>query len=335
MATNAPLLTAVSTSARQILLLLRCISFAKKAQVRPGPDGLRLTAENGSVMEASVFLDKKLFTSYTYNQPLSQGSSTRSPSFEVNLIFLLEALNIFSLSDLNITKRPGEYDAFAAHRLNRHAGVSAFSNSAFGMTGTCTFTYDGPGCPLSIHMSEAGVTTTCDLTTYEAESAEEIPFDRENLALKTIMRSNFLLEAITELSNMSPTELTIASSPSERAGAALSLSATGALGSATVDFATNSPSETPTLETFQCPLPTSASFQFDLVKAAQRAMASAAKVSLRLDEEGVLSMQFLVEIDAAGASSDGSDGMAFVDFRVVPLVETEAGAETESDNSDE
>ncbi|KAF7188407.1 DNA damage checkpoint control protein rad1 [Pseudocercospora fuligena] len=332
MASHAPLFTAVSSSARQILLLLRCISFAKKARVRVSAEGLRFSTEEGSVMEAFVFLEKALFTSYSYNPPAapsSQDDAPDPPVFEINLISLLETLNIFSISDPSTSKRPGEYDSFAAHRLSRHAGINAFSNQALGVTGICTITYNGEGSALGIHMSEAGLTTACDLTTYEADTNEEIPFNRDSLSLKTIMRSSCMLEAITELSSMSPTDLTFQASPNSRS-ANLSLTATGALGSSTVDFTTHTDSETPTLETFHCPAKTSASFKFSLIKAAQRAMASASKVSLRLDEDGVLNMQYLIEID-----SGHGDGVAFVDYRVVPLVDGEAEEDDyESDDSD-
>jgi cell cycle checkpoint protein len=313
-------------------MLLRCIAFAKKAHVRLSSDGLRFSTEEGSVMEAFVFLDKALFSSYSFNPPVSttaEGESLEPPAFEINLNSLLETFYIFSLSDPAANKRSGEYDAFAAHRLNRHAGVGSFANQPLGVTGVCTLSYDGEGSPLSIHMSEAGVTTTCELTTYDAEVSEAIPFDREHLALKTIMRSNFLLEAVNELSFMSPADISITASATARRGAHLSLSGTGHLGSATVDFANDVQMETPILETFQCPARTAASFKFSLIKHAQRAMASAAKVSLRLDEDGVLSLQFLVEIETNGAG----DGVAFVDFRIVPLVDGEGDGDAGADGS--
>ena len=58
-------------------------------------------------------------------------------------------------------------------------------------------------------------------------------------------------------------------------------------------------------------------------------MARASKVSLRIDEEDVLNLQFLIDVDAAG----GGAGHTFVEFRVVPLVEGEV--EAEGDESDE
>ena len=52
---QAPMFSAVSNSARQLYLLLRCISFASKTQVQITEEGLRFSAEDSSVMEGSVF----------------------------------------------------------------------------------------------------------------------------------------------------------------------------------------------------------------------------------------------------------------------------------------
>lgn len=283
-------------------------------------------------MEAFVFLEKALFTSYTYSHPTtlsSQQDPPAPPLFEISLNALLETLNIFSVSDHTTSQRSrDEYEHFTAHRLNRHTGINAFSNQALSVSGICTLSYDGDGSTMDIHMSESGVTTTCELTTYEADTTEEIPFSRDRVALKTIMQSTYLLDAIHELSSVNPTNVTVQASPNSSVGINLSLSASGALGSATVDLTTNTDSDTPILETFYCAAKTTASFKFGLFKAAQRAMASASKVSLRLDEEGVMSMQFLIEI-----ASGGGEGHAFVDFRVVPLVDGEDNGADSDANS--
>lgn len=297
-------------------------------------------------MEAFLFLDKTLFSTYTYNPPPPASSQDDDlpppPVFEINLESLLETLNIFTLSDPNTSKRPTEYESF---RLQRHAGINAFSNHALGMSGICRFSYEGEGSPLSIHMAESGVATTCDLTTYEADSAEEIPFNRDALALKTIMRSSYLLDAIAELTAMSPASIAITAAPtssrSRNITPNLSLAAAGALGSAAVDFMVDSSSDTPILETFHCPEKTSASFKFSLIKSAQRAMAASTKVSMRLDEEGVLSLQFLVEVEPGGlgaAPAGVREPVAFVDFKMVPLVAGEgetSGVASNDESSDD
>ncbi len=51
-------------------------------------------------------------------------------------------------------------------------------------------------------------------------------------------------------------------------------------------------------------------FEFELIKSASEAMRIASKVSLRGDGQGVLSMQFMVEVEGSGVN--------FLDFRFVP-----------------
>ena len=52
-------------------------------------------------------------------------------------------------------------------------------------------------------------------------------------------------------------------------------------------------------------------------------MAIATKVSIRSDEQGVLSLQFMVEVEGGG--------FTFVDFRFVPFIPEEGEDEEESE----
>jgi cell cycle checkpoint protein len=49
-----PVLTAVSSSARQLYLLLRCITFANKAHVTLSEEGLKFSVSEGSSMEGTL-----------------------------------------------------------------------------------------------------------------------------------------------------------------------------------------------------------------------------------------------------------------------------------------
>jgi cell cycle checkpoint protein len=46
-----PILTAVSSSARQLYLLLRCVAFSSKAHVQVSEEGLKFSADDASAME--------------------------------------------------------------------------------------------------------------------------------------------------------------------------------------------------------------------------------------------------------------------------------------------
>jgi cell cycle checkpoint protein len=60
---NAPIFSAVCPAARDLTLLLRCIAFASKTQVRLSPEGLRFSAQETSVMEGKRVLITSLHLS--------------------------------------------------------------------------------------------------------------------------------------------------------------------------------------------------------------------------------------------------------------------------------
>lgn len=348
------ILTAVSNSARQLYLLLRCINFSNKAHVQIGEEGLKFSVDEASVMEGmfsalslgaplrsailtspgSAFLSKTLFTNYTFRAPPAQrdreiadsdeededADLSNLPTFQISLPALLETLQIFGLTDPNSSKPPWARD---------NPTSTAFSNNTLGMNNMCHITYDSPGSPLTIVLTEATIRTTCNLTTYEPAFSEEIPFDRHQLAFKTIMRGSWLYDALGELSSTSPERLTLWART--RGGKPyFALSSSGTLGSARVEFNNDNAPPPPTntagtdqpavqpnlLETFQLGDPAStlkSSYKFSLIQRAARAMSAATKVSVRVDEQGVLSLQFMIEVETGKVS--------FVDFRFVPLVE--------------
>ncbi|KAG9188585.1 cell cycle checkpoint protein [Alternaria panax] len=368
-----PVLTAVSSSARQLYLLLRCIAFSNKAHVQISDIGVKFAVDEASVMEASAFLDRSLFTTYTFNAPaplqpsqhsdsddeLDPPSSTTTPAFHISLPALLETLQIFGLTDPSTSKPPWARDA-------PYPTSTAFASNNIlgGMNNLCRISYHGPGAPLTVTLTEASIRTQCDLTTYEPEYSDEIPFDRQALALKVIMRGSWLYDAIQELSSTSPEKLTMYAK-TVRGKPFFALASSGTLGSARVEFNnqpqpqpsafrtpastnlnTNSePRDQPTnlLETFQLSDPHAvlrSSYKFSLIQKAARAMNVATKVSIRADTQGVLSLQFMIEVEGAASSSQaGAPGAArskvsFVDFRFVPLVEDE-DEEAESGHVDE
>jgi cell cycle checkpoint protein len=210
------------------------------------------------------------------------------------------------------------------------------------MNNLCRISYDSPGAPLSIVLTEASIRTSCDLTTYEPDYADEIPFDRQSIVFKTIMRGSWLYDAISELSSTSPEKLTMYAKM-VRGKPFFALSSSGTLGSARVEF-NNQPqpsafrtpaptnpnsgddaTEPPTnlLETFQLSDPQDilrSTYKFSLIQKAARAMSVSTKVSVRADTQGVLSLQFMVEVEGAGSGAPGGK-VSFVDFRFVPLVE--------------
>lgn len=179
------------------------------------------------------------------------------------------------------------------------------------------------------------------------------------------MPASWLFDAISELSSTTPDKLTMYAK-TLRGKHFLVLSAEGTLGSARVEF-NNRPQpsavhENPTassrdgilgtgdgkapmnlFETFQLSDPDmvlKSTYKFSLVQKAVRAMSVAKKVSLRIDEQGVLSANFMVSIDSGGSgttttvATDGGgadDRVSFVHFKFVPLVDEDEDDERADD----
>lgn len=259
-------------------------------------------------------MSKSLFTNYTLSLPPVDDENTEStlPSFQISLPALLETLQIFGASDAAVRQAKADADPYRSNLRNYRP--DAFSAQTLGMTGTCVLSYSGDGHPFSVLLEEAGVNTTCNLTTFLPEAPEEIPFDRDDLAFKIIMQSRWLLDALTEMAHASPTRLTLLAC---KQAPFLRLSCSGPLGGSSVDFAKGRD----LLETFSVRERWVQSFKFEMVKAAIDAMRISSKVSIRGDGQGVLSLQFLV--------SNESGGMDFLLFSFVPYVEHDSDEEGE------
>lgn len=357
-----PVFTAISTSTRQLYLLLRCISFSQRAEVQITPTGIRFSVEEARVVQGLTILDKALFSTYTLRltdqeQPL--------PTFSISIIALLETLQIFGISETNTSRNPN--GGFSSSYGN------AFSAPSLALAGTCRISYQESGAPLTITIQEGSVTTTCEMNTYAVHDAYDddggIPLDRERLCFKAILRSTWLHDAITELSGTNPTALVV--NVSNRSLPFFSLEGEGGpFGDSIVDFLPESKNDpTPSgakgkkqplvTENFSVAAPAGShgrirqKYKFDMIKRAGRAMALASKVSVRQDQQGVLSLQFMIDLGDGVAGMTGSrrddmntvaapptpGSVAFVDFRFVPLVGDE-DTETESsedgvDNQDE
>ena len=354
-----PIFSAVSSNAHHLYTLLQCIGFAPRATVQITPDGIRFSVEEGRVIQGLAFLDKALFTTYTFNQQAGSGNhnnedtgdnddssdTTEYPHFVISLSALLETLKIFGINDTSPASSSNPPRVQQSNSLS-----NAFTTPALLLNRSCTLQYFQPGSPLSITLSETGVKTTCELTTYEPDEGEvDIPLQRDAIIMKIIMRSAWLHNAITELDSTTPTVLKISASAEREPFFALSGSG-GPFSESVVEFSIDQQNQTngtqtqthhrsvagdasagsrakkaqlaPTVtETFLVsPLSSMGSrikqdYRFPLIRKASRAMAAASKVSIRGDKQGVLSLQFMIDFDESSAGK-----VAFVDFRFVPLL---------------
>ncbi|KAK8145980.1 ssDNA endodeoxyribonuclease [Beauveria asiatica] len=318
MTDKQPILRAVATSTRPLYQLLRCINFSPKVHVQITEEGIRFAADHAKVMQGVAFLNKSLFSSYSVNLPPAEdGEPPELPNFQIPLSSFLEILQIFGAVDVAARAQKAEQDPYRSNLRNYRP--DAFSNQTLGISGTCTLVYGQEGDAFKVMIEESGVQTTAGLATYVPEMTDDIPLDRDDIWFKIIMQSRSLLDSLAEISPTAPMKLSITTS---KTSPYLSLAGKGDLGSSDVDFARGRE----LLETFSIRDKWTQSYKFDFIKNSTEAMRIANKVSLRGDGQGVLSLQFLVDIEGGKRS--------FLDFRFVPFAANDEEGEEEEDDVD-
>ncbi|KAI0648329.1 Rad1/Rec1/Rad17 [Trametes meyenii] len=183
--------------------------------------------------------------------------------------------------------------------------------------------YAGPGHPLTLLVAEesGGPTATCEITTWEPEPRLELAFDSDATVLKIILKSSWLRDALSEL-DPNTEKLTIIGNPPPLPGRAarssapprLRLRAVGQFGSTEMDY----PNDREVLETCECEHAISFTYRFSHVARALRALQSSLKTSLRIDDEGLLSLQFMMP---APRRAGGRRSEAFIELWCLPLEE--------------
>lgn len=183
---------------------------------------------------------------------------------------------------------------------------SAISNP-LRMGGTLRLSYKEAGSTLDLIVEENNVVTKCQLTTYEPDDTIDIELLTHLPPHKIIMRAEWLHDALTEFDASGSDVLTVRQSPRRPF---LRVSSKGLLGSVQMDY----PNDRSVLETFHCLEDVKNGYRFSMIRHSIRAMREASKVSLRTDDNGTLSMQFMIPV--------GEGRNSFVEFRIMALDES-------------
>ncbi|KAI0737871.1 Rad1-domain-containing protein [Daedaleopsis nitida] len=333
-------LTASVADIRYFATLLKGVNFANRASVSIASDGLSVAVEEDRSLAATAFVFSHVFDEYIYNPEAAQATQEPEPSqeeieemstvFEIPLNTLLECLNIFGTAGLAVSKKKNGNDdddiSGLPRRRDKGKGRADEGNSrldqwfAPGKGTGMRMSYPGPGHPLTLLIAEeaGGPTATCEISTWEAEPRFELPVDPHKVVLKIILKSSWLRDALSELDSTT-TQLTIIGNPPptgnrvpRNAPPRLRLRAVGQHGSTEMDY----PNDREVLETCECPQAVSFTYKYSYITRAQRALQSSLKTSLRIDEDGLLSLQFIMPSARRVA---GKRSQVFVDFACLPL----------------
>eukprot|EP00039_Didymoeca_costata_P002839 m.62994 g.62994 ORF g.62994 m.62994 type:complete len:287 (+) comp11552_c0_seq1:189-1049(+) len=195
------------------------------------------------------------------------------------------------------------YNSSEEHSFDLDLNIFLDCLNIFG--GECTsmrMSYSGYGEPLVLLLEEGGVLTDCNIRTMVASTPTGIDIRSAEIPSNIIMKSHWLAEVFAAL-DQSSEDVKIHISPDQPY---FRISTDGDAGITQVDC----PKESDMVESFTCDCTQINRYRLTLLKPSEKALALSTKISIRMNEWGVLSMQCLINTE---------DGQAvFVEFLCLP-----------------
>ena len=256
--------------------------------------GIKLTVvKESKVVLAHAFLQAALFTEYSIRE--------EGIRFTVSLPILSECISLFG---------SGSYSSSSSSSSAAAAAAASSATSSSGSSGAgLVLSQGGEGEPLVLRLDEAGVVTECAIRTLLSEDPINFVFATSDVRAKAIVTSNAIHDALYEMEGMAPI-VEIAFHPETETGAlpVLKMGARGPSGACEIEFPAGGGAST-VVESFEAIEPLSYLYTSSLLHASLKALALAAKTSLRVNSAGILSLQHMII---------RSDHRIFVEFFVSP-----------------
>jgi len=180
--------------------------------------------------------------------------------------------------------------------------INIFGSTSSGPV-SLQISYMGKGYPLVLVLEENKMVTKCKINTMTPQIIHDLDFKGSSLAHKIIMQSEWLKEAFEDL-DPSMEVVSILVSP---VAPYLRLSTNSVESSVDMEY----PKNTDVIEIFQCEQTQLNAYRLKNLLHMLKALSLSKKTSLRTNERGMLSVQFLIHIS--------DEKRVFVEFFCLPL----------------
>ena len=260
-------ITAQLQNAKALLQFLKALNFTDDVTLVFNENGLKLTVEEARTFQASAFLQKEIFRTFEFPEADGGGNEEdddddeTAVSFKLSLSSLVQCLGMFGSS-------PGGAQPVLCIRYA-----------------------SGGEDPLQLWLEESGVVVEIRAQTREPESMIDFEFAKGVIAAKVIMLSERLRDVLNDLDHGSEwVEVRVC--PKTRT---LHLSTSSTNG----DMETEIPEvEGGVVAHFEAPNgEVRARYRMSLFRHALRPLGISEKMSLRIDGNDVLCLQFMVRVE--------------------------------------
>lgn len=162
--------------------------------------------------------------------------------------------------------------------------------------------YAGHGEPLALVLEEGGVVTECQIKTMDADEILDFNFTSVGVQNKIIMKSECLRDAFSDLDTSSQVVELLMSPDAPW----FRLSTFGQAGKTINEF----PKDSDMVESFECTVTQANKYKLTLLKPSIKALLQSTKISIRMDNRGFLSLQYMIKTE------DGNT--CFVEYLCAP-----------------
>ncbi|VDD75862.1 unnamed protein product [Mesocestoides corti] len=203
-----------------------------------------------------------------------------------------------------------------AFKINLNVLLDCLSVFGIGNSNSLTsviISYKGHGSSLDLLLEDSGVVAECNIKTMDALEVLDFDFPGSQLISKVIIKSDCMQEAFSEL-DVTSDVLEVATVPPPLPQPRLRLTTYGFTGTTHYDF----PRDSDPVEVFECTTtePYIARYRLALLRpATTRALSLSSRVSLRMNEKGFLSLQYMIH------TGTNDPVASFVEFFCVPDVD--------------
>lgn len=283
-----PQFSATTIATSHIFRVLKAIgTVSNYASVTISDQGLKFTVDiKSNACQAHLFLTTQLFSNYEYTE-----GEDEFTSFNISLTALTSCLQMFSEDGPPTVSSNGVGPP----------GPNGGQQLPLTISHSCRFIYEGRGHALKVVFKEGTMTTKCELTTYEVGEFETISLQVDKIDTKIIIKGEIMLDALKELDSLGTDIVTIRTSLH---APHFVMTSRGQVEDSQLSF----PNEKSVLETFIVERDSVVNnYHFNLISKSMEAVRLATRVSLRCDENGVMSIQSMCEA--------GDGRQSFVDFR--------------------
>jgi len=180
----------------------------------------------------------------------------------------------------------------AAEEIEFTLSLSVFLDclQVFGVACHMQLAYNGYGSDVQLLLEDDGVITQCELRTLDEVTPAEFSFRSSNVTARTVIKSGFLKECFAELDIPGATTVSLFMSPQ---APYLSMSVKGDTNTVEIDFPSDR-SHSEVFTEFDCKEKITNTYSLSLIRPCVKALAKAEHTNLRMNEEGMLSMQHVI-----------------------------------------